>query len=98
MMDEMKTSEKRTAENNQKDEVSNETTLDPNEVPVDSISNPEETSSTGTTNVTFLLNEYDQGFIRDGKIFRLFSLIFPDFVPKLFPAYIHIAEINFHNR
>ena len=58
MMDEMKTSEKRTAENNQKDEVSNETTLDLNEVPVNSMSNPEETSSTGTTNVTFLAHNF----------------------------------------
>ena len=58
LMDEMKTSEERTAENQQIDEVSNETTLDSNEVPVNSISNPEETSSTGRTRVTFVAHNF----------------------------------------
>ena len=54
LMDEIKTSKEKTAKNNQIEEVSKETTLDSNEVPVNAISNPEETSSTGRTHVTFL--------------------------------------------
>ena len=59
LMDEMKTSEERTAENNQIDEVSNETTLDSHQVPVNSNSNTEETSSTRTiTHVTVVAPKF----------------------------------------
>ena len=53
-MDGMKTSVTSNAKKNQIDEVSNETTFDSHEVPANSISNLDETSSTGKTNGTFV--------------------------------------------
>ena len=58
LMVEIKTAERRNTENDQIEEASNETTLDVHDVPVNSISNPEITSTTGTTHVTFVAHNF----------------------------------------
>ena len=58
LMAEIKITVRKNAENNQIDEVSNETTLDSHQVPVNSNSNTEETSSTRITHVTVVAPKF----------------------------------------